>query len=92
MLGSVVRRCSLELAEYLYSYRSARLTLWLDPGQDWDEDKVGVPRDVRVNLMRPPIRLLRIRWARRKALVILTVDAAAMHAAGHPFYQAAKGV
>jgi putative RNA 2'-phosphotransferase len=30
--------------------------------------------------------------ARREAPVILTVDAAAMHAAGHAFYQAANGV
>ena len=30
--------------------------------------------------------------ARREAPVILTVDAAAMHAAGHAFYRAAKGV
>ena len=30
--------------------------------------------------------------ARREAPVILTVDAAAMHAAGHAFYQAASGV
>jgi putative RNA 2'-phosphotransferase len=30
--------------------------------------------------------------ARRGAPIILTVDAAAMHAAGHAFYQAAKGV
>ena len=30
--------------------------------------------------------------ARREAPVILTVDAAAMHAAGHDFYQAANGV
>ena len=30
--------------------------------------------------------------ARRGAPVILTVDAAAMHAAGHAFYQAANGV
>ena len=29
---------------------------------------------------------------RREAPVILTVDAAAMHAAGHAFYQAANGV
>jgi putative RNA 2'-phosphotransferase len=29
--------------------------------------------------------------ARREAPVILTVDAAAMHAAGHAFYQAANG-
>ena len=30
--------------------------------------------------------------ARRKAPVILTVDAAAMYAAGHAFYQAANGI
>ena len=30
--------------------------------------------------------------ARREAPVILTVDAVAMHAAGHAFYQAANGV
>ncbi len=30
--------------------------------------------------------------ARREAPVILTVDAAAMHAAGHAFYQATNGV
>ena len=30
--------------------------------------------------------------ARREAPVILTVDAAAMHAVGHAFYQAANGV
>ena len=30
--------------------------------------------------------------ARRGAPVTLTVDAAAMHAAGHAFYQAANGV
>ncbi len=30
--------------------------------------------------------------ARRGAPIILTVDAAAMHAAGHAFYQAANGV
>jgi RNA:NAD 2'-phosphotransferase (TPT1/KptA family) len=30
--------------------------------------------------------------ASREAPVILTVDAAAMHAAGHDFYQAANGV
>jgi putative RNA 2'-phosphotransferase len=30
--------------------------------------------------------------ARREAPVILTVDAAIMHAAGHAFYQAANGV
>jgi len=30
--------------------------------------------------------------ARRGASIILTVDAAAMHAAGHAFYQAANGV
>ena len=30
--------------------------------------------------------------ARREAPVILTVDSAAMHAAGHAFYQAANGV
>ena len=34
----------------------------------------------------------RPRWARREGPVILTVDAAAMHAAGHAFYQAANGV
>jgi putative RNA 2'-phosphotransferase len=50
----------------------------------------GVPRDVRVNLVHLPPR--RPRWARREAPVILTVDAAAMHAAGHAFYQAANGV
>jgi putative RNA 2'-phosphotransferase len=30
--------------------------------------------------------------ARRGAPVVLTVDAAAMHAGGHTFYQAANGV
>ena len=45
-----------------------------------------------VNLVRPPPRRPRPRWARRGAPVILTVDAAAMHAAGHAFYQAANGV
>jgi RNA:NAD 2'-phosphotransferase (TPT1/KptA family) len=47
---------------------------------------------VRVNLVRPPPRRPRPRWARREAPVILTVDAAAKHAAGHVFYQAANGV
>jgi putative RNA 2'-phosphotransferase len=47
---------------------------------------------VRVNLVRPPPRRPRPTWARREAPVILTVDAAAMHAAGHAFYQAANGV
>ena len=45
-----------------------------------------------VNLVRPPPRRPRPRWARLEAPVILTVDAAAMHAAGHAFYQAANGV
>jgi putative RNA 2'-phosphotransferase len=48
----------------------------------------------------PPISILRPATpttatqvgARREAPVILTVDAAAMHAAGHAFYQAANGV
>jgi hypothetical protein len=53
----------------------------------------GIPRDVRVNLVRPPTPATTTQvGARREAPVILTVDAAAMHAAGHAFYQAANGV
>ena len=47
---------------------------------------------MRVNLVRPPPRRPRPWWARREAPVILTVDAAAMHVAGHAVYQAANGV
>ena len=47
---------------------------------------------MRINLVRPPPRRPRPVGARCEAPVILTVDAAAMHAAGHAFYQAANGV
>ena len=42
------------------------------------------PTPTMVRACRPP--------ARRERPIILTVDAAAMHAAGHAFYQAANGV
>ena len=47
---------------------------------------------MRVNLVRPPPRRPQPKWARGEAPVILTVDAAAMHAAGHAVYQVGNGV
>ena len=47
---------------------------------------------MRVNLVHPPPRRPRRRWARREAPVILTVDAAAIHADGRAFYEADNGV
>ena len=49
---------------------------------------------MRVNLGAPatPATTTTQVGARREVPVILTVDAAAMHAAGHTFYQAANGV
>ena len=87
-----VRPCVAALprrAGWLYAHQ----TLWLDPGPDWDEERwrsssrcarqPGAPAT--------PATATQV-GARREAPVILTVDAAAMHAAGHAFYQAANGV
>ena len=52
----------------------------------------GVPHDVRQpGAPATPATATQV-GARREAPVILTVDAAAMYAAGHAFYQAANGV
>jgi hypothetical protein len=62
--------------------RQRRKAVWLDPGPDWDEEKVA-----------EFLEMCASTWcARHEAPVILTVDAAAMHVAGHAFYQAANGV
>jgi hypothetical protein len=66
----------------------AHQILWLDLGPDWDEEKVAEF----LAMCAPNWCARRPRWAGREAPVILTVDAAARHAAGHAFYQAANGV
>ncbi len=72
---------------------TAHQTLWFDPGPDWDEEKVAeLPRCARQpGAPATPATATQV-GTRREAPVILTVDAAAMHAAGHAFYQAANGI
>jgi hypothetical protein len=81
-----VRACVAALPRWsgwLYAHQ----TLWLDPGPDWDEEKVAefLAMCASTWCARHPATATQV-GARREAPVILTVDAAAMHAAGHAFY------
>jgi hypothetical protein len=54
--------------------------LWIDPRPDWDEEKVAEFLAMCASTGAPATP------------ATTTEDAAAMHAAGHAFYQAANGV
>ena len=62
------------------------------PGPDWDEEKVAEFLAMCASTWCARHPGDRDPGGRRDAPVILTVDAAAMHAAGHAFYQAANDV